>query len=518
MAVWWRSRRQLRGIFMLAAVFWINLFIFGLFRSGGVIYVALVETFGSSHEIAAWPISLAGATLCMIGPVASGLIRVLSIRVIVTIGVFVTFLSASLCYLAEDVITILILIGILYGAGVGLTCTLTPLFVTNHFKQHQAIACGLAYSGSTVGSFFWPPLLEYLIDEYGLRGCLLIYGALMLHGILGSIVLQAAPEQQEPDGDSPENYHEREKLNDKRVTREPRVRSSVGECENVSGISVSGLYMMCSESDLRQSRNGSLSHDPRVRRGSCSVEEYSLMSTRHGPASEHVTEEISKTSMCCSQVSRVILNNWAILGNRYFILVTISAVSYFFVFATFIIVIPDYATDNGIPRQDAVFLLSVFGMADLISKPVPGLLTYKGIMTNKNVFISGGYLTGLLMFIMPHLRSHASFVVLTFLYGLVAGGLIFMSPVLLTEFLGMQVATVAFGMSNFLLGASSLFRPLIIGYFKDNWHSYNGLFYAMAAACLVQSTIWFVFPILEKVKQKTNEDKPTEQSVSAAHV
>lgn len=177
--------------------------------------------------------------------------------------------------------------------------------------------------------------------------------------------------------------------------------------------------------------------------------------------------------------------------------------------------IPDYAADNGIPRQDSVFLLSVFGMADLLSKPLPGLLTYKKLMTNKNIFISGGYITGLLILVMPHLQSYASFVALTFLYGLIAGGLIFMSPVLLTEYLGMQEATVAFGMSNFLIGVASLFRPFIIGYFKDNWHSYNGLFYTMAAACLMQSTIWFIYPVVDKINRKAHHEKANGETTRA---
>ncbi|KAK8764629.1 hypothetical protein V5799_032762 [Amblyomma americanum] len=59
--------RQLHGLVIVAAVFWINMFVLGFFRAGGVLYVALVRTYRCSYEQASWPFSLAGATLCMTG-------------------------------------------------------------------------------------------------------------------------------------------------------------------------------------------------------------------------------------------------------------------------------------------------------------------------------------------------------------------------------------------------------------------------------------------------------------------
>lgn len=207
----------------------------------------------------------------------------------------------------------------------------------------------------------------------------------------------------------------------------------------------------------------------------------------------------------CSTVIRVVQRDLQLLRNQYFIFVTISAVGFFFVFTTFIIIIPDYATDQGLTPSDGVFLLSVYGISDLLSKPIPGLLAYNNLLSNKGIFISGGFITGLIMMVMPFMHSYWSFVVMTLLFGLMTGGLIFMSPVLLTEFLGPQLAVMAFGLSNLFIGLASLMRPFIIGYFKDNWNSYNGLFYTMAGACIFSSLIWFVDPILTKMQ--TRRDK-----------
>lgn len=37
-------------------------------------------------------------------------------------------------------------------------------------------ANGIAFAGTSVGSFVWPFLLEWLVNEFNLRGAMLIYG------------------------------------------------------------------------------------------------------------------------------------------------------------------------------------------------------------------------------------------------------------------------------------------------------------------------------------------------------
>ncbi|KAL3220938.1 hypothetical protein MRX96_005371 [Rhipicephalus microplus] len=107
--------RQLHGLVIVAAVFWMNLFVLGFFRASGVLYVAMVRTYQCSHEQASWPFSLAGATLCMTGPIAGALSRTLSMRAIVTTGVIVTGIAISCCFFAENIVVIVILVGIFYG-------------------------------------------------------------------------------------------------------------------------------------------------------------------------------------------------------------------------------------------------------------------------------------------------------------------------------------------------------------------------------------------------------------------
>lgn len=75
--------------------------------------------------------------LSLSGPIAGSLEKVISIRAIVTWGVFIASLSCILCYWAYDVTLFVLLVGGLYGVGTGLTCTLTPVLLNERFPPEQ---------------------------------------------------------------------------------------------------------------------------------------------------------------------------------------------------------------------------------------------------------------------------------------------------------------------------------------------------------------------------------------------
>ncbi|XP_022235148.1 monocarboxylate transporter 5-like isoform X3 [Limulus polyphemus] len=70
--------------------------------------------------------------------------------------------------------------GICYFSGV--------VMVTKYFEKRRTFANGLGLGATALGGIVIPLLLEGLVSEYGVRGTLLIMGALMLHGIVGAML------------------------------------------------------------------------------------------------------------------------------------------------------------------------------------------------------------------------------------------------------------------------------------------------------------------------------------------
>lgn len=58
----------------------------------------------------------------------------------------------------------------------GLSFPPTVYIVTSYFSKRRGLANGLCISGSALGSIILPPVLRYLLDEFGYRGACLIMG------------------------------------------------------------------------------------------------------------------------------------------------------------------------------------------------------------------------------------------------------------------------------------------------------------------------------------------------------
>lgn len=71
--------------------------------------------------------------------------------------------------------------GVLVGTGAGLSFPPTVYIVTSYFVRLRGLANGICISGSAFGSIILPPILRYLLEEYGYRGAILIMGGITLN-------------------------------------------------------------------------------------------------------------------------------------------------------------------------------------------------------------------------------------------------------------------------------------------------------------------------------------------------
>lgn len=69
----------------------------------------------------------------------------------------------------------------LVGTGAGLAFPPTVYIVTSYFVRLRGLANGICISGSAFGSIILPPILRYLLSEYGYRGAILIMGGITLN-------------------------------------------------------------------------------------------------------------------------------------------------------------------------------------------------------------------------------------------------------------------------------------------------------------------------------------------------
>ncbi|KAJ8704748.1 hypothetical protein PYW08_012068 [Mythimna loreyi] len=182
------------GWVVVFGAFMVQFWVAGLFKSYGVLYVEIMETFpDSSESVASW-IPAALSTLCLaLAPLSSALCEKYSCRLVVFIGGLFCATGLALSYFSQGLLHLLLSFGVMTGIGGGLSTTPGIVIVSQYFDKHRALANGICVSGTAAGSFVFPMLIEKLVDMYGLHGTVLLLGGGMLHVCVSATLYRPAP-------------------------------------------------------------------------------------------------------------------------------------------------------------------------------------------------------------------------------------------------------------------------------------------------------------------------------------
>ncbi|KAG1709160.1 Monocarboxylate transporter 9 [Nymphon striatum] len=123
-------------------------------------------------------------------PVARIICLYFSSRIVVLIAGVLGALGLILTFFATSVKTLYFTIGILIGSSAGLTIIPCILVICEYFKKRRGLASGVMLSGSSLGAVTFPPLVTFLLEEYSMRGALLILGGISLHVLVAGALLQ----------------------------------------------------------------------------------------------------------------------------------------------------------------------------------------------------------------------------------------------------------------------------------------------------------------------------------------
>ncbi|CAG5075336.1 Similar to Slc16a12: Monocarboxylate transporter 12 (Rattus norvegicus), partial [Cotesia congregata] len=169
------------GWLVLLAAVMVNVLIPGTIKSFGVLFVEFLSVFESGSAMAAWIPALCYFLYSSLGPLSSILSVKYSYRTVTLIGGTFAAVGMMLSFFADSIVFLCISYGVFLGIGAGLAFPPTVYIVTSYFLRLRGFANGLCISGSALGSIFLPPVLNYLLQEFGYRGAVLIMGGVLLH-------------------------------------------------------------------------------------------------------------------------------------------------------------------------------------------------------------------------------------------------------------------------------------------------------------------------------------------------
>ena len=328
------------------------------------------------------------------------------------------------------------------GVGAGLCYGPSIVITGTYFQKRRALANGITFSASSMGGFCFPPLMKYCLGYYGLQGTLLIFGGLLFHITAAAILFRP-----------PEFYEIQRKLflrqHIRRQVRHSGLVTQTADSIPVSAEVVSNTANMdvCVVPQEYDSAVTKLDSDNLgTGRSSVSTSDRTTCSNKVCTLSVTGTDTRSVVKISPHNTpSQKAPSQWNILKNPllyiYALTMPISDTS----FVNCAIMIYPYATDIGISKFDAVFLVSIMGICSGASRFLVGLLSDFNIVKKKYIYQAATLANGIVLCLCPIVRQYVYLAIMSGLCGFFSGTAVVLAPVLIAEELGTANLPVAIG-------------------------------------------------------------------------
>ncbi|CAL1275601.1 unnamed protein product [Larinioides sclopetarius] len=547
----------------------INMILSGLSRMIGILYVAVIDTYSISRAEATLPFTIRNAVRCLSGPLVGIIGTRFGIRTVTFFGGLMAAAGAALCSVAPNISWLAVCWGGIHGMGFAFANTLFQVVVNQYFQKYRATASGIALSGACVGSLVFPIMIEAILDKYALMGGFLILGGIVMHVLPPALLLSVPQWVKYPEayarlralknaasassntvsvsvGDSTANLEDHE--SEDKVERELARTTSLSNCpiesidvckvscrnfnrQRQSGVfgPVVGLVrsradtdenVVCTgyrkkcyypqETPVSQKECSDSSSSSGVYSISSQVDEKSNnKANSEKPALETANVKIRAKNQSTQSISQSIKSIVALYQNPVYVLISICMSTYIIIFIPILTVIVDYSIDKGIPESNGKYLINAMAIGDLAGRLCFGWVTDRKLMTIPAFMTSVLVLEGLFIALFPFAMTLTSFMALLILYGMTAGAILVLFPVLVLQYVDYNSQSVAMACVGFLSGIVSFAIPPMIGHFRDKVGSYDGMFYLTGGVSVISGGLWLLEPIVVKYhygKQEKDND------------
>ncbi|CAH1263358.1 SLC16A12 [Branchiostoma lanceolatum] len=394
---------------------------YGVMRSLGVFFVTWQDYFSVTAAETGLIQSIITGVLNLAAPIAGALSNRFGCRVVVMAGGVISSAGFLLSLWATSLFHLYLTVGFLTGFGYSLSLITTMATIGRYFTTHRLRANSIAAIGASFVSFAFPPLFQYLMDEYTWRGALVI---------IGGIVLQVA---------------------------------GFGALE----------------------RPILLKGDVTTDKTSENVQESSPQSSRFADNKINVnvtTEKHSLTKVILGKISSVI--DITLLTEPRFLVFCVAVFLFGFGrFVPNIYIVPR-ARAFGVEEYPSAFLLSILAIGDIIGRASVGLLPEWPRFRRVDQFAMNTFLMGFITLFAPLAKTYATMAVYSGFYGLLMGGCVPLLYSAIAEIGGANRMSSALGIIMFLRGIGNLAGPPFSGWLRDITGSFDATLLE-GGSCLV---------------------------------
>jgi len=164
---------------------------YGMALAFGVMVPNVRDALGMGTAAAGFTGSLHIAVSSLLAPAVTVLSNNIGYRKVALAGAVLATASLAACGFATSPTSLTLLYGVLSGVGICMISTSSLLCLNTNFEQKRALANGIAFSGTSVGTFLFAPFLTYMLERYGLQEAFFALAAVTLTFLIWGLLLKA---------------------------------------------------------------------------------------------------------------------------------------------------------------------------------------------------------------------------------------------------------------------------------------------------------------------------------------
>lgn len=297
----------------------------------------------------------------------------------------------------------------------------------------------------------FPPLMQYLFDEYGLKGAFLLCGGLLFNAAAGALLFRVPPG---------ENFRRKAATSENKDNEDGKTllnlevyKSQVlnGAVSTDSDHELKGYSDAPADEARTQCPVVKSSQNQLFKELSDTANAVGARCHRREPASKTVKDGSAKGSLL------------SFFKLPKFYLVVITYVAGALTMTTYVTIVVDFAMDRDISKWDAVFLVTLYTVMDTVARFGSGWITDRGYLRRSSMLALHLFLMGGCMFLTSLSYSNYAFVALSLAIGWSHGTTLTLIPVSVMELVEPENFSIAYGVVSFIVGIPLLIRPSLIG-------------------------------------------------------
>lgn len=385
-----------------------------------------------SHAEAAWPSSalvIAGSSVCI---AVSQLQNKVSVYHITLVGGLLASLGLVASAFAPTISWMTFTLGVLHGAGIGTALLGFSLYILLYFEKYSGTAFAIMWVARSISGMAGTPLLWHLANTYGIEGCLLITGGVVLHVVPFTMFIKSP---------SP-----------------TRIRfCAVAKCREVEAYNPDAHNLLSSK-------------------------------TKQLPKSENVPKVFPPTNRQFASRSSFSNTMSSMRTWPFYVAVLYSAMSEY-LFATFNATVVAYGIDKGCTLEDSKQVVIYNSVGLLIGRVAIPFATDK-ISSSRCPAAVASFLAATICFlVLAHVSSYAGLVAGVSIMGVAQGYVLCIKSLIVSDHVGLECFSFCCGVGGLLSLPLWLSGPSIIGFFRDKNGSYDFLYVMLAVMCFIQAVL-----------------------------